>query len=42
VIKASPSHDAGSEERPCVLLADDHQAMLALTADALAGECATL
>jgi DNA-binding NarL/FixJ family response regulator len=30
---ASPSH------RPRVLLADDHPAMLALTADALAGEC---
>jgi CheY-like chemotaxis protein len=26
-------------ERPRVLLADDHQAMLALTAEALAGEC---
>ena len=39
MIKASPSRDAGSAERPRVLLADDHQAMLALTAEALAGEC---
>ena len=30
--------DAGSPERPRVLLADDHPAMLALTAAALAGE----
>jgi CheY-like chemotaxis protein len=30
--------DAGSAERPRVLLADDHSAMLALTADVLAGE----
>jgi CheY-like chemotaxis protein len=30
---------AGSAERPRVLLADDHPAMLALTADALASEC---
>ena len=29
----------GSSQRPRVLLADDHPAMLALTADALAGEC---
>ena len=29
---------AGSTQRPSVLLADDHPAMLALTADALAGE----
>ena len=36
---ASPIPDAGSAERPRVLLADDHTAMLALTADALAGEC---
>jgi CheY-like chemotaxis protein len=39
VIKASPSRDAGPAERPRVLLADDHQAMLALMADALGGEC---
>ena len=38
MIKAPPSRD-GPAERPHVLLADDHQAMLALTADALAGEC---
>ena len=31
--------DAGSAQRPRVLLADDHPAMLALTATALAGEC---
>jgi DNA-binding NarL/FixJ family response regulator len=31
--------DAGSAERPRVLLADDHPAMLALTADVLAREC---
>jgi DNA-binding NarL/FixJ family response regulator len=30
--------DAGSAERPRVLLADDHPAMLALTADVLSGE----
>ncbi len=30
---------AGSVQRPRVLLADDHPAMLALTADALADEC---
>jgi hypothetical protein len=30
---------AGSAGRPRVLLADDHPAMLALTADVLAGEC---
>jgi DNA-binding NarL/FixJ family response regulator len=29
----------GSLQRPRVLLADDHPAMVALTADALAGEC---
>jgi DNA-binding NarL/FixJ family response regulator len=31
--------DAGSAERPRVLLAEDHEAMLARTAEALAGEC---
>ena len=31
--------DAGSAEPPRVLLADDHPAMLALTAAALSGEC---
>ena len=35
----SPILDCGSAERPRVLLADDHPAMLALTAAALAGEC---
>jgi DNA-binding NarL/FixJ family response regulator len=39
VIHASSLPDAGSAERPRVLLADDHPAMLALTAHALAGEC---
>jgi DNA-binding NarL/FixJ family response regulator len=39
VIHASSLPDAGSAERPRVLLADDHPAMLALTAAALAGEC---
>jgi two-component system chemotaxis response regulator CheY len=39
VIKAPLSCDAGPVERPRVLLADDHQAMFALTAEALAGEC---
>jgi len=39
VIAASPIPDAGSAERPRVLLADDHPALLALTAAALAGEC---
>jgi DNA-binding NarL/FixJ family response regulator len=38
VIPASFAPDAGSEERPRVLLADDHPAMLALAATALAGE----
>jgi DNA-binding NarL/FixJ family response regulator len=33
------SADTGCSQRPRVLLADDHPAMLALTADALAGEC---
>jgi len=36
---ASFISDAASSERPRVLLADDHPAMLALTAAALAGEC---
>jgi CheY-like chemotaxis protein len=36
---AASSVDADSAERPRVLLADDHPAMLTLTADALAGEC---
>ena len=31
--------DAGSAERPRVLLADDHPAILALTAATLAGDC---
>jgi DNA-binding NarL/FixJ family response regulator len=31
--------DAGSAERPRVLLADDHPAILALTAATLTGEC---
>jgi DNA-binding NarL/FixJ family response regulator len=39
VIPASSTPDAGSAQRPRVLLADDHPAMLALTANALAGEC---
>ena len=39
VITASLSCDAGPAERPRVLLADGRQAMLALTAEALAGEC---
>jgi DNA-binding NarL/FixJ family response regulator len=39
VIAASPIPDAGSAERPRVLLADDHPAMLALSTAALAGEC---
>jgi CheY-like chemotaxis protein len=38
VIDAASVPDAGSAERPRVLLADDHPAMLALTADAPAGE----
>ena len=37
MIKA-PRCDVGPAERPRVLLADDHQAMLALTVDALANE----
>jgi len=39
VIAASSISDAGSAKRPRVLLADDHSAMLALTATVLAGEC---
>jgi DNA-binding NarL/FixJ family response regulator len=39
VIAFSSTADTGSSQRPRVLLADDHPAMLALTADALAGEC---
>ena len=39
MIAASSISDAGSAERPRVLLADDHPAMLALTANALASEC---
>ena len=39
MVKAPLSCDAGPAERPRVLLADDHRAMLALTAEALAGEC---
>jgi DNA-binding NarL/FixJ family response regulator len=39
VTTASSIPDAGSAERPRVLLADDHPAMLALTAAVLAGEC---
>jgi CheY-like chemotaxis protein len=38
VIEASCIPDAGSD-RPRVLLADDHPAMLELTSDALTGEC---
>jgi Response regulator receiver domain len=37
-LPASLSCDAGPAERPRVLLADDHPAMLALAADALANE----
>jgi DNA-binding NarL/FixJ family response regulator len=39
MIAASSIPDAGPTERPRVLLADDHPAMLALTASALASEC---
>jgi len=39
VVAFSSAADTGSSQRPRVLLADDHPAMLALTADALAGEC---
>jgi DNA-binding NarL/FixJ family response regulator len=38
VIPSSSIPDAGSAERPRVLLADDHPAVLALTATALADE----
>ena len=38
MIASSSIPDAGFAQRPRVLLADDHPAMLALTADALAGE----
>ena len=38
VIAAPSIPDAGSSQRPRVLLADDHPAMLALTVEALAGE----
>lgn len=39
MIAASSIQGAGSTELSRVLLADDHPATLALTADALAGEC---
>jgi CheY-like chemotaxis protein len=39
VIASSSTAETGSAQRPRVLLADDHPAVLALTADALAGEC---
>jgi DNA-binding NarL/FixJ family response regulator len=39
VTTASSIHDAGLTEHPRVLLADDHPAMLALTAEVLSGEC---
>jgi DNA-binding NarL/FixJ family response regulator len=39
VIASSSIPGAGSAERPRVLLADDHAAMLALTAAVLANEC---
>jgi DNA-binding NarL/FixJ family response regulator len=39
VIASSSIPEAGSAERPRVLLADDHPAVLALTAQALAGQC---
>jgi hypothetical protein len=39
VIAAFSIPDAGSAKRPRVLLADDHPAMLALTAAVLAGGC---
>ena len=42
MIAASSISDAGSAERPRVLLADDHPAMLALTASALAAECSVV
>ena len=39
VIAFSSTADTGSAQRPRVLLADDHPAMLLLTADALADHC---
>ena len=39
MVKASLSCDAGGVERPRVLPADGHQALLALTVKTLAGEC---
>jgi DNA-binding NarL/FixJ family response regulator len=39
VIASSSTAETGSAQRPRVLLADDHPAMLALTADALADHC---
>ncbi len=39
MIASSSITDAGSKERPRVLLADDHLAMRALTAEVLGGEC---
>jgi hypothetical protein len=39
VIAASSISDTGSAKRPRVLLADDHPAMLALTAVELADGC---
>ena len=42
MIAASSIPDARSVERPRVLLADDHLAMRALTADALGGECSVV
>jgi DNA-binding NarL/FixJ family response regulator len=39
VIAFPSTAETGSAQRPRVLLADDHPAVLALTADALAGEC---
>ena len=39
MVAVSSIADAGSAERPRVLLADDHPGMLALTADALADQC---
>ena len=39
VVNGASIPHAGSAEGPRVLLADDHPAMLALTADVLAGEC---
>ena len=39
VVEGESIPHAGSAERPRVVLADGHPAMLALTADVLAGEC---